>query len=200
MKKIKILAILIAVSIIGASAFYFLYYKKTPTYALLTIYQSVRNHDVETFKTYVDTDSVASYAYDEIIEYYVKDVGMEEGSIFVGVSKFIKPFFVDTVKDKLLEYVATKKEKTDPKENEPKAEKPLTKNKNINKIFEKVKPRKLDLKGFGDNTIEGDTASVTVNLFDPEAQKDVTLVAKLNKTNNIWRLVRITNLKDYFEL
>lgn len=65
--KIFVAVIVLLIIAIGGSFAYFNYYVKTPQYALNAIESSVKNHDIDEFNKYVDTDSVVSGVTDDML-------------------------------------------------------------------------------------------------------------------------------------
>ena len=75
-KKWFIVSILLAV--LAGAAFYFLYFIKTPAYALNETRLAVQEHDTTKFTRYVDVNSVMDNAFDDIIKAESKiNVGAE---------------------------------------------------------------------------------------------------------------------------
>ena len=65
-KKWFIVSILLAV--LAGAAFYFLYFIKTPAYALNETRLAVKEHDTTKFTRYVDVNSVMDNDFDDIIK------------------------------------------------------------------------------------------------------------------------------------
>ena len=56
-----------------------MYYKRTPTYTLSLIRDSVQKHDYETFSKHVDTKNLLSTAFDDIVTHTMGDLQEQKG-------------------------------------------------------------------------------------------------------------------------
>ena len=65
--KQKTIFLGLLIAILGALAFYFFYWTKTPQYSITLIQQAVKNHNVDKFERYVDLDTLYGRAYDDFI-------------------------------------------------------------------------------------------------------------------------------------
>lgn len=65
--KIFVAVIVLLIIAIGGSFAYFNYYIKTPQYALNAVESAVKNHDIDEFNKYVDTDSLVSGVTDDML-------------------------------------------------------------------------------------------------------------------------------------
>ena len=66
-KKTLTLVILVVAALLGA-AFYFLYWIRTPAYALNQTRLAIKEHNTAKFEQYVDLDSVLDNAFEDIIK------------------------------------------------------------------------------------------------------------------------------------
>lgn len=69
MKNKKTIAfVLVIVAVLLGAAFYFLYWLRTPAYALNQVRLAVKEHNTAKFERYVDLDSLMSNAFEDIIK------------------------------------------------------------------------------------------------------------------------------------
>lgn len=198
MNRINLIVCILVAVIISISAFYFLYFKKTPSYTVGIIYQAIRTHDVDTFEYYFDLDSVLAKAFDEILTDQIKDVGEDEVSIVKNFAGLFKPVVVSTLKEKIKEKIAQQDE--DSKQTTITKQEPKSSNKDkiAQKMLDKIKPNKLDFKDVGKTTVEGNLATIEIILHDKKLEKDFTLIAKMTKQQDgHWRLTEIANVSEY---
>lgn len=89
--------------ILGAIAWWFFYYTKTPTYSLNIIKQSVEKHDLNTFKKHVNLDSIVSNAIDDNI---ASEKGKSEYSPFInGLVQIAKTNMIEQEKKGIYTYI-----------------------------------------------------------------------------------------------
>lgn len=172
----KIIGIIIIMGI-ASTAFYFLYWTKTPTYSLKMIEESVQTNDVETFEKYVDLDALCKKGFDDICE-----IRFEQNTInsfdyyFLYYDKkgLYKTKKIDSLKTRTENFIAGKtggKTIVD------------SKNFSINKISIEKKADKMVL--------------ATIEFNDSPQGKIPTVTVKMVKLNNgIWQVKEITNWED----
>jgi hypothetical protein len=195
----KKLGIGLIIVILGALAFYFLYWTKTPQYSIALIQQAVKNHNVDRFEKYVDLDSVYGKAYDDFIAKSIESKSSSDASekvassLVSGFMNIFKPTIVTALKDATLKEISgsqdletsTKKQKGDIKEG-------LAKVSYANKNSE--------LKNISVISKESDVARVAITLFDKELNKNFDIKVKMNKLDSgEWRVKEITNLIEYLD-
>src|ERR1700722_18471352 len=59
--------------LIGVVGLAFWYWTTTPSYAVNSLVESLRHHDAQQFEKYVDVDSLASHAFDDLLEGPARD-------------------------------------------------------------------------------------------------------------------------------
>lgn len=106
MNKKIILLLSVICLIAAATGYYFLYFIKTPEYALNKIRQSVQQHDVGTFEKHVDLDSIYSKCFDDILIAESKIHHVETNPVAIGVFSMMKPAVVELVKKETLAQVS----------------------------------------------------------------------------------------------
>ena len=91
MKSKKTLAlILVLVAVLAGAAFYFLYFIRTPAYALNQARLALKEHNTQKFEQYVDLDSVLNNAFDDIIKAESKINNLSELIIQFSAAKKAK--------------------------------------------------------------------------------------------------------------
>jgi hypothetical protein len=84
------------------------YWTTTPTYALTQIIAAVRNKDVDTFEKYVDVESIAYRAIDDVLHGPARESGMFgnfDSMIGVGIIGLFKPEIADIAKTQVLKFI-----------------------------------------------------------------------------------------------
>lgn len=82
------------------------YWTTTPSYALTAVVVSVKNSDVQMFEKYVDIDSVAAHAFDDIVEGPISgELIGRQSFIGSGFVKFFKRELVELAHGKLVEWI-----------------------------------------------------------------------------------------------
>lgn len=84
------------------------YWTTTPTYALSQIVGAVKNKDTETFEKYVDIESVAFRAIDDVLHGPARESGMFgnfDSMIGVGIIGLFKPEIAEIAKTQVLKFI-----------------------------------------------------------------------------------------------
>ncbi len=195
-KKLWLL-ILLVVAILGAAAFYFLYFVRTPAYALNAVRDAYQKHDVAKFEQYVDTKSVAENAFDDIIkgESKINHDGIFSNPFALGILRMLKPAVTDLMEDEIRNFVAKKPEQN---ENE-------TAQQNVDPVpdamrrnMERHVPlKKMVFKNLSISSHKNNLATASLILHSNEYDKDyvVELDMEQNK-NGGWQIKRMGNLAD----
>ncbi|WP_196607172.1 DUF2939 domain-containing protein [Pectinatus frisingensis] len=187
--------IIIAI-IVGIMAGYFLYYKKTPTYSLNLIRESVKNHDWDTFQKHVDVDSIASSAIDDLMNNEMnKDSNKNDlGNTFAaGLVNMMKPALTSAIKDEIKKSVQGTDSGSD--NNKTASNNEITKN----------AAKNLDVKDIGFSDIaytkkENNTAVVGISLLDKQLNKTFILDVKMRQLNDgTWQVIQLSNLPEYMD-
>ena len=195
-KQKKLIAGLL-VLVLGALAFYFLYWTKTPEYSLNLVREAVKNHNTEQFERHVDLDSLLNKGYDDFIAYYLKTEGKDLGgfqTLAAGAAQMMKPSLVASLKSEILKSVSEVKEANTPtdtgKQDKTKQQVAVL-NDNASKIYNK----NVEVKGIKTDSQEPGVSIATIALHNKELEKDFDIKLKMNKLENgQWRVKEITNL------
>jgi len=84
------------------------YWTTTPTYALSQIVGAVKNKDTETFEKYVDVESIAYRAIDDVLHGPARESGMFgnfDSMIGVGIIGLFKPEIAEIAKTQVLKFI-----------------------------------------------------------------------------------------------
>lgn len=101
-----IVLVLIAAGLLGA----YMYWKTTPSYSLVRLTMSVKNHDVEEFEKYMDVSSLLDNLFTDVIENEMKSAGAEQAAemqMAMGFFALLKPTLIDMTKKEVLKAVET---------------------------------------------------------------------------------------------
>lgn len=198
--KVKMLGITLLSIAVIALAWYFLYFTKTPEYSLNAVRASIVNHEVDTFKKYVDVDSLLSHGYDDTIAAYIaSEPKLSQDnfskSLVEGLAKLFKGMAITEGKESILRYVETGKlEKEDAIKTtgSTPANTPSTKN-----VVEQTGLKDASFRGLAYTKIDGKVANVGLKILVKETNQEVVVDVKMQKlSDGSWRIVQITNLKD----
>ena len=197
-KKIKLRLFLIlgllALVVVGATAYYFGVYVKTPEYAVKMIIQSIDRHDKQKFYEYVDIDAIADVGYDEFTAGLADTpqgaVGDEAVMAVRDFGRIIKKPIVASFKSAIDGYLETgnwEEKKTDDNAVDS-AE-----------IISRIGLDGLVLKGIDsiDTDREKNIATVKIRLFQKDAKEDFVAVLRLDKKDGRWKAAEVTNLREY---
>lgn len=195
-KQKKLIAGLL-VLVLGALAFYFLYWTKTPEYSLNLVREAVKNHNTEQFERHVDLDSLLNKGYDDFIAYYLKTEGKDLGgfqTLAAGAAQMMKPTLVASLKSEVLKSISEVKDANAPadtgKQDKTKQQVAVL-NDNASKIYNK----NVEVKGIKTDSQEPGVSIATIALHNKELEKDFDIKLKMNKLENgQWRVKEITNL------
>ena len=110
MKNKKTIAfVLVIVAVLLGAAFYFLYWLRTPAYALNQVRLAVKEHNTAKFERYVDLDSLMSNAFEDIIksESKINNDNLFSNPFALSILHLLKPSVVDLMKKEALDRIAT---------------------------------------------------------------------------------------------
>lgn len=110
MKNKKIIALaVVSTAILFGVAFYFLYWLRTPAYALNQVRLAVKEHNTTKFERYVDLDSVMANAFDDIIkaESKLNNDQLFSNPFALGILHMLKPSVVNLMKQEALDRIST---------------------------------------------------------------------------------------------
>lgn len=199
-KKGLIIAVAVLICIILGAAGGYIYYKRTPTYSLNLIKESVEKHDYETFSKHVDTENIISSAYDDVIASAMDDSGTDENvkGLADGFVKMLKPNIVAALDADVKQFVKNGSvTSNDTQDN--------TNNQAGNQQAEDNIKKKVDIdnvtfKGIGDSRKDGDFTIVGIVITDKRLNHDFTIELKmLQLDDGTWKITQISNVKSYIK-
>lgn len=190
---------LVALFIIGL-LFYFLYWVKTPAYSLNIIRESIEKHDLVKFEKHVDTESLYSRAFDDVVQKNLGQAGYENNQFVMGLVGMLKKVAVDELINQTKKYVETgdfeisgQKSSTD-KAKQPDGKEVATNlNKNAGISY-------IQFKGIEDTQKDGKISVVTTKVYDKKIEKEFNVKLKMRELENgEWKLVEVSNLNEYLD-
>lgn len=195
---IRILIVLV-LCIAGGLAWFFGYYRKTPSYSIYLIRQSVEKHDTASFETHVNLDSLLSHCYDDAIsaarEKMKKEKGDEEfaTATFDGLAAALKPSLTTELKDKLVSWVKDGKWELGKENKKGKSA--------ADSMADHTRVESMKFKGIAYTKINGNTANIGVTLEDKDLTKPFIMDVEMKQLpDGTWQAERITNMKEYLEM
>ena len=195
MKNKKTIAfVLVIVAVLLGAAFYFLYWLRTPAYALNQVRLAVKEHNNAKFERYVDLDSLMSNAFEDIIkaESKINNDNLFSNPFALSILHMLKPSVVDLMKKEALDRIATIP-------STPKAEQvvdpvPDAMRRNLERH---IPLDKLSLKDVQLTKQESGLATATLVLHNEALNKD--FLAKLLLQSNDagdWQIRKVDNLAE----
>ncbi len=198
-KNKKTLLLLPVLLLICAMGYYFLYWCRTPLYAVNEVRDSVKNHDVVRFEKYVDLHSVIDKAFEDIIvaESKINNDNLTSNPFAMGILHMLKPSVVDLLVEEAKAAIADNKEENEQSSKPQRKTDPITDamRSNIEKkiYIDKLKVDDIELESTQDNE-----AVVALTLKHKETDQDFILKLKmLANDEGIWQIKGITNLVDF---
>lgn len=191
--KKKYLLIFPVLLLVLGCAYYFCYWIRTPLYAVNQVREAVKQHDVVKFNQYVDTNTLLSKAYEDVItaESMIHHDDITKNPFAMGVLHFLKPTIVDLMAHELEKTVAGKDAKESSKRQDPVSDAMKT---NIEK---QVQLKDLQLKSINLKEHKDENADVILTLYNKALQKSFNLHLKMSLDDNTWRITEISNLVDF---
>ncbi|MBP2630287.1 MAG: hypothetical protein H6Q70_915 [Firmicutes bacterium] len=197
-KNMFIIAIALVVILLGSLGGYLFYYIKTPTYSLNMIREAIQKHDLATFNKHVDTETLLSRGFDDLIASNMeKETDTAAKSFAAGFVQMLKPPIVSALNDGIKRFVETGKFEEANKADENKDE-----NRNISpqNIAKRTGFDKSQFKGIAYTKKDGKTAIVGINLFDKQLAKEFVLDIKMRELDDgTWQIAELSNLKEYIQ-
>ena len=187
----KIICGIIAAALLCA-VFYFLYFMKTPAYAVERTIQAVRQHNTAEFSRYVDVPKVMGNAFDDSLkaEGKINNDNILSNPFAAGILHMLKPSVVDLMNKEALRLVANAKEDTE----EVVDPVPDAMMRNMER---RLPVDELQLGEFSLDQTDDDHALVTVALHNNKSAKNYILMLELTKQDDgYWKFTRIKNLTD----
>ncbi len=190
-KKTLLFAAPIVLVLLGL-AYYFLYFVKTPSYAVNQVRQAIEQRDVNKFQEHVDLDAVFDKAFEDLLvtESKLNNDKLLSNPIALNVLHLLKPTVIQLVKEDVLRQIArTSGDSTSDKG--PVADamrRNLLRRAHLDNMT--YKSMKLDQ--------ESPTkSSVNVVFHNDDLDKDFAFRLTLLKSKeNVWKVKEIANLAD----
>jgi len=196
----ELLALIVIFSfLLGAWAWYFFIYIKTPEYALHNIQSAIESHDIEDFRKSVNLDILLPKAYDDLTADMFKDdkaLPPKTKTLFENFYILIKPMIISGIQDDISQYVNTGIWK----KNEEKGS--ILKGQQLgidfDELIERSNLRNIQLKQIASIIKTGKTATAEIQICEEYTKTDFTLRVRLEQeTNGNWQVVYIENYKDF---
>jgi len=191
MKDKKILFVAPVLLVLLGLAYYFLYFIKTPGYAVKEIYQAVAQHNTTAFQKHVDVDSILDKAFDDLIvaESKINNDQIINNPFALSVLHMLKPTVVKLMKEQVLEEVAKTDNPANKKVDDPVSD---AMRRNLQRKAHLDKLTFKDLKLYKEN---GDKASANVVVYNGSLNKDFAFnLSLLKNQDGVWQVKEITNL------
>lgn len=166
--KKKWFVVFILLAALAGAAFYFLYFIRTPAYALNEARVALQQHDSAKFSRYVDVPSVMDNAFEDIIkaESKINNDNVFSNPFALGILHMLKPSVVDLMTQEALDKIAAKPDNT-PKQ--PADPVPDAMKRNLERH---IPIKNLTVKDLKLSKHEGETAKATLVLHNNELDKD----------------------------
>lgn len=186
MKLFLALVILVVVAL-GAGFWYAKVYTKTPDYALKEIQSSLKDRDAETFRRYVDLDTLLNGTYEVFMGSVAtggEPLSAEARAAVGDLTQMMKAPIVTSVREALLSYVAHGDDEGIAID--------------AAQILEKAGFHETTLKEVTSVEEQGDTAVASVLVHEDAADEDFTLEVVLTRADGgDWRVTEIRNAADF---
>lgn len=192
----KISAVFVVICVLGGvSSWYFLYFTKTPEYALNQVRQAVEKHDLVKFNQYVDLNSILSRGYDDLITAMLESdrtLTPEIKKVISGFSKIFKFPVVGTFKEGILRLVETGKWETQAKDESS------LQGIDTEQLVAKTGFTSSSIKNVAYTKKEGKTAIVGITIAEKDLQKNFVLEIKMRELEDgTWQVAELSNFKEY---
>lgn len=187
-KKILFLPLIFALL---AGAYYFLFFIKSPSYAVKEIQQSIAQKDAVKFQQYVDLDSVLDKGFEDMLiaENKINNESVLNNPFAMSVLHMLKPAVVKLMKEEIIEHIAPSEAKTENKTLDPIAD-GMRRN-----LERKAHLSDMTFKGLKLDQEASDKATVNVLLHNESLAKDFALNLSLRKSSEgKWQVKEISNL------
>lgn len=192
-----IAGLVIAAAIAGGASWYFLYFTKTPAYALSQIRASIEERDLAKFNRYVDLNGVLTRSYDDLIGAFIdsdQTITPEAKQFVGGFAQMFKAPIVAAFKEAVERYVETgqwqAEDETGRDANSPKI--------NPEQIADQSGVKNAAFKNIAYVNIEGKTAAVGVTLLEKELNQEFIIEFLMRRLDDgTWQIAEISNMKAF---
>ncbi len=190
--KKTILLLCIIIAALAGTAFYFLYFIRTPAYALNEARLAMQRHDAVKFERYVDVGSVMDAAFEDIIkaESQINNDNLLSNPFAISILHMLKPSVTELLRQEALDRVAGRP--VDSGKNADPVPDAMKRNMERHIPLDRLAIRDLQL---SKTDKEGATASMV--LHNAYLGKD--FIAHLHMEVNDkgdWQITRVSNLTD----
>lgn len=203
----KILFIIPLIIIAAALAYYFLYWCKTPLYAVNEVRTAVQQHNVEKFEKHVDLHSVLDKAFEDVIvaESKINNDAVAANPFALGILHMLKPAVVELMVEEAKSAVAgsSKDNNADAAAKNDAANVPAPRKNPVtdamrNNIEKKLNLDQLKISDIILESTQNNNAIVDLQLHHKTLDKDFSLKLKMtvNEEGN-WQIKEITNLEEF---
>lgn len=192
---------LLLLAVAGCGTWYFLYYTKTPEYAMQKIQDAFEKHDWQTFQKYVDMDALLDSSSEALIQALIDTDRPMSGEAKAAMGGFVQMFKAPlalTLRDEVQRYVE-KGEWTAPATDTPEAREPLSLDVVLTRLgLKAIHFRKIDYIA-ADKT--AGTARAGVRIYQADAGEEFVFEMKLTQAaDGVWRVTEIQNLHDFIAM
>jgi len=187
MKKILIF-LLIPIFLFG---YYHYYYKQTPKYSLYQAYNAYEDHDITTFRKYVDIEGLSSNIVDDLIKHSIEtaekstdeweEMGQKSAE---GLVELLKPTLIDLISKQISELVET----GNIEERE--------KGEGISNLWRNTVEDKIKFEGVKYIKKDGKLAFLGLNYYKQEKNSEINIELKMRRIENYWQVATINNLNQ----
>lgn len=185
----------IVIAILAGLAYYFLYYTKTPTYALNAAHTSYQEHNLQKFERYVDINSVMDSAFNDIIkaESQINNDNIFSNPFALGILHMLKPSVVDLMIQETRTKIVNEKNFLD-KEKQIVDPVPDAMKKNMER---RIPLAQIEIVNFKISKVENDYAVANIVLHLKDLKQNFIADVLLEKnTKNDWQIKKINNLSE----
>lgn len=199
-KNKKFLLLLPLIVISAALFYYFMYWCKTPLYAVNEVRDSMQNHNVEKFEKYVDLHSVLDKAFEDVImaESKINNDNVASNAFAMGILRMIKPAVVDLLVEETKASIANQNTEQKQTVSGNASHKDPIADAMRSNLEKKLSLDKLKLKDISLEDSKEGQAVVNLVITHKELNKDFELKMKMVLTeDNVWHIKEFTNLVDF---
>lgn len=199
-KNKKFLLLLPLIVISAALFYYFMYWCKTPLYAVNEVRDSMQNHNVEKFEKYVDLHSVLDKAFEDVImaESKINNDNVASNAFAMGILRMIKPAVVDLLVEETKASIANQNTEQKQTVSGNASHKDPIADAMRSNLEKKLSLDKLKLKDISLEDSKEGQAVVNLVITHKELNKDFELKMKMVLTeDNVWQIKEFTNLVDF---
>ena len=196
--KKKYLLLIPLILLLAGLAYYFLYWIRTPLYALNAARQAVSQHDAKKFERYVDIKSVMDKAFDDFIsaESQADEENFAANPFALGILHMLKPAVVELMVAETKDSIAHNNEAGDVQDQRVD---PVTDAMRKN-MENKVQLDKLRIKDVTLVSSDKGKAKVALVVYNKGLDKNFTLdLAMEHNEDGDWQIKEIVNLKDFIK-